>query len=63
MRAAADAGGLTANFYLARLLTPLGISYEGAEKIFKPYDKVTRPNPEMRADVVSIVKRALTTGK
>jgi uncharacterized protein YecE (DUF72 family) len=63
MVAAAQAGGLLADFYLARLLTPLGVSYEGAASIFEPYDTVKQPNPTMRADVVAIAKRALTTGK
>jgi len=63
MQAAAEAGGLAADFYLARLLTPLGVSYEGAEKIFKPYDAVTQPNPQMRADILTLAKRAITTNK
>ncbi len=63
MQAAADAGGLRADFYLARLLTPLGVSYEGAEKIFEPYDAVTQPNQQMRADIITLTKRAVTTGK
>ena len=63
MKAAASAGGLAADFYLARLLTPRGISYAGAEKLFEPYDAVTQPNPQMRADVVTLAKRALATGK
>jgi uncharacterized protein YecE (DUF72 family) len=63
MQAAAGAGGLAADFYLARLLTPLGTSYQGAEKIFEPYNAVTQPNPQMRADVITLAKRAVTTGK
>lgn len=63
MRRAAEAGGLTADFYLARLLTPLGTSYENAEKLFEPYDRVQRPNVAMRGDVVRLARRAITTGK
>jgi len=63
MVAAAEAGGLTADFYVARLLTPRGVSYEGAAKMFEPYDRLLQPCPEMRGDVVRLVKRALTTGK
>jgi uncharacterized protein YecE (DUF72 family) len=63
MIAAANAGGLRADFYVARLLTPLGISYEGAAKIFEPYSAVKQPNAQMRADVLTIAKRALATGK
>jgi len=63
MIAAARAGGLKADFFVARLLTPLGVSYEAAEKLFEPYDKVQRINPEMRNDVLTIVKRAIATNK
>ena len=63
MRAAADAGGLTADFFIARLLTPLGTTYQNAEEQFAPYDKVQRPNAQMRADVVKLLRRALATNK
>ncbi len=63
MRAAADAGGLTADFYIARLLTPLGTSYQNAEELFEPYDRVQAPNAQMRGDVLRIVRRALATRK
>jgi uncharacterized protein YecE (DUF72 family) len=63
MRAAAEAGGLTADFYIARLLTPLGTSYQNAEEMFEPYDRVQLPNAQMRGDVLRLVRRALTTGK
>jgi hypothetical protein len=63
MVAAARAGGLTADFFVARLLTPLGVTYEAAEKLFQPYDQIRRVNPEMRNDVLSIAKRAVMTNK
>jgi uncharacterized protein YecE (DUF72 family) len=63
MVSAAEVGGLTADFYVARLLTPRGVSYEGAAKMFEPYDKVLRPSPEMRGDVVRLIRRAISTGK
>jgi uncharacterized protein YecE (DUF72 family) len=63
MRLAAAAGGLTADFYVARLLTPLGMSYEAAAQALEPYVSVKRPNPAMRADVVMLARRALQTGK
>jgi uncharacterized protein YecE (DUF72 family) len=63
MRAAADVGGLAADFYIARLLTPLGLNYEDAANAFEPYDKVLRPNPQMRADVTTLAKRAVATGR
>ncbi|MEY4667781.1 MAG: hypothetical protein RL518_480 [Pseudomonadota bacterium] len=61
MRAAAESGGLTADFYIARLLTPLGTSYQNAEELFEPYDRVQAPNAQMRGDVLRIVRRALST--
>ena len=63
MKTIAACGGLKAEFYVARLLTPLGITYEGAAKLFEPYDKVLRPSPQMRADVATFAKRAIATGK
>ena len=63
MKRAAEAGGLTADFYLARLLTPLGTSYQSAEQIFEPYDRIQAPNVVMRGDVIRLARRALTTGK
>jgi uncharacterized protein YecE (DUF72 family) len=63
MRAAAEAGGLTADFYIARLLTPLGTSYQNAEELFEPYDRVQAPNAQMRGDVLRLARRALSTGK
>jgi len=63
MIAAANAGGLQADFFVARLLTPLGVSYQGAAKLFEPYSELKQPNAQMRADVLSIAKRAIATGK
>ena len=63
MLKAAEAGGLTADFYVARLLTPRGVSYEGAAKMFEPYDRLLKPSPEMRGDVLRLVRRAVSTGK
>ncbi len=63
MKRAAESGGLTADFYVARLLTPPRISYEAAEKLFEPYDRVQQVNREMRRDIVRLARRALTTGK
>ncbi len=59
MQAAASAGGLSAKFFVARILTPLGVSYEGAVKLFQPYAEIRRPNAEMRADVARLAHRAL----
>ena len=60
MKAAASAGGLEAEFYVSRILTPLGVSYADAVKRFSPYSDIQMPNPQMRADVVRLAKRAIT---
>lgn len=62
MKRVAAAGGLGADFYVARILTPLGVNYAGAVKLFEPYDRVKRPDPAMRRDVVRLVRRALERG-
>lgn len=59
MKRAAEAGGLDAPFYVARILTPLGLNYEKAVQRFTPYDSLKEPIPEMRADVVRLAKRAM----
>ncbi len=61
MRIAASAGGLVSPFYVARALTPLGVSYEAAVKLFSPYQEVRRENPELRADLVRLARRAIET--
>jgi len=59
MLAAAKAGGLNAPIYVARLLTPLGMSYEKAVKTFEPYTSVKAVNSDMRDDAVRLAKRAV----
>ena len=59
MQQAALAGGLKTDFFVARLLTPSGVKYEEAVTLFKPYDRIKQPNPEMRADAARLVRRAL----
>jgi uncharacterized protein YecE (DUF72 family) len=60
MKASASAGGLEAPFFVSRILTPLGVSYSEAVDRFSPYDSIKQRNPQMRADVVRLVKRALS---
>ena len=59
MKRAAEAGGLLAPFYVSRILTPRGVSYEAAVKMFQPYSEIKRANPEMRSDVVRLINRAI----
>lgn len=63
MRAAADCGGLQASFYVARLLTPRGLSYQEAAAKFEPYTAIKRVDAEMRRDVITFLRRATITGK
>ena len=63
MLAAAKHGGIEASFFVARLLTPLGVSYEAAEKIFSPYSEIKAINPAMRNDVLTLIKRAVGLNK
>lgn len=59
MLKAAKAGGLQAGFYICRILTPRGMSYQQAVKAFQPYDRIQKPDEEMRKDVIRLAKRAL----
>ncbi|MCB0339054.1 MAG: DUF72 domain-containing protein, partial [Bdellovibrionales bacterium] len=59
MKAAARAGGLKASFYVARILTPIGLSYEEAVERYSPYNQIRSPLLQMREDVVRLAKRAL----
>ncbi len=54
---------ITADFIVARILTPLGMSYEATVQKFEPFDKIIAPLPEMRADVMKLVEIALQTRK
>jgi uncharacterized protein YecE (DUF72 family) len=49
----------TAPFTLLRLLTPRNTKYHDAVKAYRPYDKIVRPLPEMRAETVSLVRQAI----
>ena len=62
MRSSAAAGGLRANWYLCRLLTPLGLSYKQSVNRFSPYDRLQEVQPQMRRDVRRLAMRALERG-
>lgn len=62
MRAAARAGGLEAGFFVARLLTPLGVEYADSVERFTPYDRLQAPQEQMRDDVVRLARRAIDLG-
>lgn len=52
-------GSFTAPFTVLRLLTPLKISYEEAKMRAEPYNRIVRELPEMRRDMVDLVKKAI----
>ena len=51
-------GVLTADFVVARLLIPPGRRYEEEKARFDPFDRLVEPQPEVRADVAELVRRA-----
>ncbi len=51
----------TADFAVARLLTPLGVNYANAVKMNAPYDKIKQRLPEMRLDIEAMIDQALAS--
>ncbi len=49
----------TALYTVLRLLTPLNMTYEAAKQRAMPYDKIVGKLPEMRAQTVELVKKAV----
>ena len=52
-------GTFTAPFTVLRLLTPLKMTYEAAKQRAMPYNKIVGELPEMRAQTVELVKKAV----
>lgn len=59
MRAAASGGGIDADWYAARLLTPLGVGYTESVGRFAPYERIQQIQPRMRQDVLRLARRAM----
>jgi uncharacterized protein YecE (DUF72 family) len=59
MKKIATFGGLGAPFYMARLITPLGVSYEAAKGLFEPFYEIKRRSDAARNDIVRFVRRAI----
>jgi len=57
--AAAGHPPVTADFVVARILTPPGVSYEKAVQMFQPYDRLKQPLPQVREDIERLVRTAL----
>ncbi len=53
----------TGPYLIARLLTPLGTAHADAVRRYAPYDRLIRPLPHMRTDVVALVRQARNQGK
>ncbi len=53
----------TAGFVVIRLLTPLGTSHAEAVRRFAPYNRLVHPLPRMRADVLTLVRQAVSERK
>jgi len=51
-------GAVTAGFLVARALLRPGRNYADAVDAFAPYDRIRDPNPELRADLVRLVRTA-----
>ena len=54
---------LTADFVVARILTPPGMAYDATVKTFSPYDRIIERQPEIRADVMKLIETAVSTRK
>lgn len=54
---------LTADFLIARALTPPGIAYEATVKKFSPYNKIISPLPAVRLDLLQLMDIAIKNRK
>jgi len=52
-------GAFTAPFVVVRALLRPGRAYAEAVEAFAPYDRIREPNPQLRADLVELIRRAL----
>jgi uncharacterized protein YecE (DUF72 family) len=58
LRAQLDAGALLGPSVVVRLMLPPNTRYEAQKRAFAPFDRLVAPQPEMRDDVVAIVRAA-----
>ncbi|MEE4311158.1 MAG: DUF72 domain-containing protein [candidate division KSB1 bacterium] len=54
---------ITADFLLARILTPLGMSYQETVRKFEPYNRIVERQPGMREDVMTLAEIAIKEKK
>jgi uncharacterized protein YecE (DUF72 family) len=50
----------TAGFVVVRLLTPPGVSFSEAVRLYAPYDRLIQPLPRMRADTLALLRQAVS---
>jgi len=55
-------GALTGPFTVARLMLPQGAQYQQLRDEWAPFDRIVAPQPQMRADVVALVRDAAERG-
>jgi len=53
---------LPAKFSVTRVLVPPGVPYEQAVARFRPYDRLQAPRPDMRRDVVQLIRHVTEAG-
>lgn len=56
-------GSFTAPFTVLRLLTPLKMSHEAAKKRTEPYRKIIEELPEMKREMVELVRKAVAENR
>ena len=55
-------GGVTPDLRVLRLLTPAGVSYQDSVARFQPFDRLQRPLPAVREEVVEVVLDGMAAG-
>jgi uncharacterized protein YecE (DUF72 family) len=55
-------GALTGRIAVARLMLPVGRSYAQMKERYAPFDRLVEPQPEMRADVLSLIDATAARG-
>jgi uncharacterized protein YecE (DUF72 family) len=51
-----------APFTMLRLMLPPGTAYEGRRENFRPFDRLAEPHPEMRKQVVALIRKRVAAG-
>lgn len=54
---------MTADFMVARMLTPTGMAYNESVKRFNPFDKIIEQQPAAREDLMKLIEQAIKEKK